>query len=235
MPSLLRGRRREREREKGGGEKMSFRNTRNDASKVPGWLPCIYSVWERKCVATPFLRRTAASVFSRPKRTSEIGNRYYRDHFIVVQTDTRTGDEVSRRGHLKLTRVTAGVVLFFDSFRRKRNTEFCTFFPPHFSKHDRSRRCTRSPTRLAFLDQASILIPHFLPIRVISECVGQGELDILRLTSPVGPLAIEPVGVPFETHLEPKVRRLVHSCVFSFRFSSSRSCVVALLVLSSSP
>ena len=102
MP-LLRGRRRERERarEKGGGEKMSFRNTRNDASKVPGWLPCIYSAWERKCVATSFLRHTAASIFRRPKRTIEIGNRYYRDHFIVVQTDKRTGDEVSTRGHLK--------------------------------------------------------------------------------------------------------------------------------------
>jgi hypothetical protein len=31
---------------------MSFRNMRNDVSKVPGWLLCICSVWERKCVAT---------------------------------------------------------------------------------------------------------------------------------------------------------------------------------------
>jgi acyl-coenzyme A synthetase/AMP-(fatty) acid ligase len=29
---------------KGGREKMSFRNMRNDVSKVPGWLLCICSV-----------------------------------------------------------------------------------------------------------------------------------------------------------------------------------------------
>ncbi len=44
-----------KERKKGGREKMSFRNTRNDVSKVPGWLLCICSVWERKCVATSLL------------------------------------------------------------------------------------------------------------------------------------------------------------------------------------
>ena len=41
-----------KKKKKGWREKMSFRNMRSDVSKVPGWLLCICSVWERKCVAT---------------------------------------------------------------------------------------------------------------------------------------------------------------------------------------
>ena len=64
---------------------------------------------------------------------------------------------------------------------------------------------TPNVSYLSFLDQASILIPNFLPIRFISKCVGQGKSNILGLLSTVGQLATEPVGVPYETHLEPEV------------------------------
>lgn len=76
---------------KGGREKMSFRNMRNDVSKVPGWLLCICSVWERKCVATSLLMLPFYFWSKEKEKNDEVGNKYYQDRFVF-----RTNDEIMR-------------------------------------------------------------------------------------------------------------------------------------------